>query len=581
LQRLRSLRCRGYLDDPVGCSPRRLHAEVRWLASSAVEGHCGEIERAELGDCAAGNRGQLLRLPFPTVTSNNLWALAAHQCLTACRACERCRYVSISLLRRDCNWYFSCWRAITFPRGSISGAVKPNRTALGATAALDRPVASLPQPTANRTWRDRLKVSVGRWHRLAAGRGRGRAAGRNAEISWPWLTMNSSARVAFMLFGAISGVSEPSSSDTHGSEHVVRAAYESLRTHVLDANPLAHHAFFCHSWNPNLRTIVDSLYAPHWSLHEPRQMQLNKVQSAALSLRKALAAALAASKAEPFTLIAALRYDLIWLNSLRWAEMPTAQLWFFSFCCEIDPNVPPLGGFGAHPEMARWGQQESRRHTSREAPCGNKPSRVASICRLSTYTGYGGQQDAFAEEEDLSYFVNDWGFFAPPTTAATFALISERYEVYDAALAELNIHPRWMHFVFALHVQDALGISAGVRGTLYADVDVIIHRIARTHRWCRANTSLGYSDLRESSSSMESDCSRRHGELGHHDPWCDHAAAGPRKLLPGKFGSATTFMADATARPGETEQSAGTRPLFLAHQLCAGRGMVQCLWNPT
>lgn len=581
--------CRGYLDDDVSCPPRRLASATRWLVARAVEGRCSQrIPTADntRGDCSTAEHGQLLQLPSPTVYWKDSWARASHQCLAACAECARCRYVSISLLERQCFWHHRCERTEAFPRGFVSGA------GMRDDASAKRPRVSPPEPAANRTMRNRLKLSSARWRRAATGRsaapramGRGRAARGTSQSSegWPWLSMTPRSSVAFVLFGAISGSSRPSSADVRGSREVVRAAHESLRVHVLAANPLTTHSFFCHSWNPNLGQLIDALFTPRWSSHDQRHKDLSAAASAALSLRKALAAALAATKARPVELFAALRYDLLWFAPLRWAAMPVAQVLFFSFCCETDPNVSPLGGFGSHPDLTRWGR------TEHGAQCGgSEQRRVTSLCRLSTYTSYGGQRDAFALAEDLSYFVNDWGFFAPPQTAATFAQISERFGAYKAALLELGIRKHWLHYLYAVHVHDALGVSAGVRGTLHADVDVILHRIATSHRWCRANASqLGRSSSRATDGDGEDAlCARRWDELGHHELRCDHATAGALSLTTthgavpvgtrvGRAGRSVETRA-GSAGPGAASRAHGR--LFLAHQLCppAGRGVVQC-----
>ena len=44
-----------------------------------------------------------------------------------------------------------------------------------------------------------------------------------------------------------------------------------------------------------------------------------------------------------------------------------------------------------------------------------------------------------ALEAELNYYVNDWLFIAPSSTADTFGVIAERHMAYKHALAEVGI----------------------------------------------------------------------------------------------------------------------------------------------
>ena len=40
------------------------------------------------------------------------WAAATQQCMQRCAACERCRFVSLSLRHKECSWFSECGRAV-------------------------------------------------------------------------------------------------------------------------------------------------------------------------------------------------------------------------------------------------------------------------------------------------------------------------------------------------------------------------------------------------------------------------------------------------------------------------------------
>lgn len=60
------------------------------------------------------------------------WPRAVRACLRLCRACERCRYVSVSLQWKDCSWYQSC------PLDALQREVKGFRSGAVPAAPLSR-----------------------------------------------------------------------------------------------------------------------------------------------------------------------------------------------------------------------------------------------------------------------------------------------------------------------------------------------------------------------------------------------------------------------------------------------------------
>ena len=81
--------------------PRREAAHM-WM-THARSGHCGATNEGDEGDCALGQRGS-----WPLDLSSTTWVSAVQECLARCGACQRCKFVSLSLHLRDCSWYQSC-----------------------------------------------------------------------------------------------------------------------------------------------------------------------------------------------------------------------------------------------------------------------------------------------------------------------------------------------------------------------------------------------------------------------------------------------------------------------------------------
>ena len=205
--------------------------------------------------------------------------------------------------------------------------------------------------------------------------------------SWPWLQPLASSDVALLLFGRIGKLEHaPSSVDpAHASHRVVGFGFRSLRRQVLDANPSSTIDRFCHSWNPNMADYIDQLYHPIWSRHEPLRPELNKVQSAALSLRRVLLAKAAheQKRSRRYDLVVATRYDLAWFAPFRWGELAQAQLWFPAQCCPLDHAI--TNGLAA----STTGPIANRvANLARETCAGtdsDMPARIATHCKLSDF----------------------------------------------------------------------------------------------------------------------------------------------------------------------------------------------------
>lgn len=114
----------------------------------------------------------------------------------------------------------------------------------------------------------------------------------------PWVTPHARMRVALVLYGAIGNFKMPSfmakvadMEGLDGGRVMLESARHSFERHVLAANPGVAFDAFAHSWSPSVGELIDSLWSPRWSLHEPRRRFARGVSmSAAFSMSQALAA---------------------------------------------------------------------------------------------------------------------------------------------------------------------------------------------------------------------------------------------------------------------------------------------------
>ena len=104
----------------------------------ALEGHCGATRDGVISNCSTDTQGAF---GLQSKHSHS-WMVAASACLASCAACERCRWVSLSLRYMDCSWYSSC--ATVHPNGAFvslpvsSAAAEPLRNRVAASVAKRR-----------------------------------------------------------------------------------------------------------------------------------------------------------------------------------------------------------------------------------------------------------------------------------------------------------------------------------------------------------------------------------------------------------------------------------------------------------
>ena len=425
----------------------------------ALHGHCGPTVDGERGDCDIGDRGWIGLRQGPATSS---WDGAIDACRAACLACDRCRFISLSLKYKDCSWYRRCpklherpdgFRTLRVRNGTVARQQRRRRNRRGG--------ADEPPP---RAARDALQ-----WFLPGAA---------------PWGMTRAATRVALCFFGKVGTLRDPSSytAADSGDEATVRLAHASLQRAVVAANPRIQLSTFVHSWNPTLGHLIDSLYVPAWSAHEAQEHD-ERVPSAALSMQRVLRAKAAheAARGFEFDLVAMLRHDLIFFSPLSFGSLERAQVWMPMQCCGADPE-----GVG---DDAYTEAYETVRQT-----CYSETGTVSELCRVRNMLRSvpGSKHQRIADEANANYWVNDWLLIAPSRTADSFGSIYERLTAYRAALAEVGISTEWMHFMWALHIHHAMHAAAGVRAIpgMRAAADFTIVRLANAERLCTTNVSV-------------------------------------------------------------------------------------------
>jgi len=455
----------------------------RWR-QRARSGHCGATtaENYDRFTCGHSDRPSDSAFGWPTApTSGSFgwrggglvgWDDAAAWCSVQCSLCPRCRYISVSLQLRDCSWYsVPCDRPQVRPSGFLSGW--PLDVTTHARAL--RPITARWETNASRVARDRLLLSA------AADT----AAAVDAAEPPEWVQPRAEMSVGVVFFGKVGGrrrsatdltfASARASADPEGGGELLRLAHASFEAHVVAPNPRVRLSVFAHSWNPPLGAAIDALHARHapgrlvWSAHEDAEAVApplaSSVHSALESLRRCLAAKRRHERAvlgRRYDLVALLRHDLVFRAPLVWARLPRAQLWLPRSCCSL---TAPREGAASVADTAtlRVLARAKRR-------CGGGPGSgvVLDHCRVSRLQW---QLDALPHPEaEHNYYVGDWLLVAPSATADTFGAIAPRLAAYTAALDELSIRVRWMHFYLAAHIHDALRATAGLRSIPLPDL---------------------------------------------------------------------------------------------------------------
>ena len=274
-------------------------------------------------------------------------------------------------------------------------------------------------------------------------------------------------------------------------KQLVEAARDSFERHVLRPNPNVRVDAFIHSWNPSLGPTIDRLYQPIDSAHEIERFGRDPYvvsQSALASIKWTIDAKQrheqSSKRSKAYDIAMLMRHDLAFHTALRWHDLPRGQLWGVAECCPWRNS--PVG----LPSLPKG--VDAARRIANEACLGghngeaSRQGEVMDYCRVSKVKNW---VRLHAEEAELNNYINDWLLIAPSSTLDTFRHLSTDYNAYAAALGELGLKTTWLHFLWSLHIHDALGLKEASGGLQSVRVQVSLVRNARLEG-CYVNTTV-------------------------------------------------------------------------------------------
>lgn len=420
------------------------------LGTWCAPGFCGTT-RDGPGNCDRGSSGSWRASRFGIRTPED--------CAAKCRACTRCRFVSMSLsaVHDECAWYASC-DALEKPPPTgpdyFSLHVLKNDT--------DRHGAHRGTSCAAHESLRGVSIAEGfaRRANLTAVRHQLRRAVERSSGDGD-IPINN--RYTALLMHGIIAQPGAQLQEEAGGDHrqalrkVVTRSHASLTQWLFQPNAHAGVTIetFIHSWNPDLAQLIDATYRPVSSRHErPHRVTVSftSVTSQMLSLSHALRLKRAREEAtgQTFELVLVMRHDLLLRKELLLRSLDPRRYWFARRCCEF-------GKLRLAPD------------------CGSGPSgRPADPCAVK----------AFARERtDVSiavnhnYFVEDWMFATSSARADSFEAIYLNHSVYQQWMWSLGISYHWAHFYWSAHLIDFVHAASDVRFLpLQSAVDVALVR---------------------------------------------------------------------------------------------------------
>lgn len=225
---------------------------------------------------------------------------------------------------------------------------------------------------------------------------------------------------------------------------LIKQSFNSLQKHVLQPNNNAFDIFL-HSWNPQNRKMLDKLYKPVKSRHDPPNITLPS-QSQMRSLRFVLEMkkGYEIETQKTYKLVFMFRYDLTFSRDLIIHELPQSSLIFPQHCCRTPTPVKVE-------KPHAW---------------------IADYCHVSHYLGTR-ERPSFVEYN--MYFM-DWFVIASSHIADTFSQIDTHFQVYKKKLAALEIQTLWTHFLWSYHTHFVLNATNMVRFHLLGGFDYALTR---------------------------------------------------------------------------------------------------------
>jgi hypothetical protein len=295
-----------------------------------------------------------------------------------------------------------------------------------------------------------------------------------------WLVAASELRSLFRVDGsnASSGDDGKRYRSASSSTKALRAfagfTHSTLWRHVVLANREAGATVrvVIHSWSPEVGDVLDSLYKPAASAHEPPHPHLDKVASQHLSMSRALAL-LDGLQGPQDDLIMVSRLDLLLFTHVPLAALATAHraerqqqrqgstsgssgapsrrdVLFLPHTCVPSRLRLPTGTW---PTESRVLRRTCSGTEARLMPTGRR----MLPAQLSRYQA--GAVRSLEPQHDFTLFVLDYFFVGTPRVARSFAALAHSLPHARTALQarfRRQLPPQWAHLYWAQHVTDVL-----------------------------------------------------------------------------------------------------------------------------
>ena len=216
---------------------------------------------------------------------------------------------------------------------------------------------------------------------------------------------------------------------------------------------------YIHSWNPEIGPLLDRLYRPNRSRHDPIRIGLDKVASQHLSIKRVLE--LCAGEVHEHVLV--MRQDVIWYEDFVLTNLSSAPLWLPHWC--LTAQLTPQLGQRLRPACAA----EQHSYLGESFMANEKP--IASSPQL--HMTWFGRAPLRHSAVDQHYIVLDWWrggsltptpsphptrtrapilrrwFVATPAVARTFGAIYDEFEAYRRGIRAVGPFTLWTHVFWA------------------------------------------------------------------------------------------------------------------------------------
>ena len=230
-------------------------------------------------------------------------------------------------------------------------------------------------------------------------------------------------RIAVVLHGKIGSFYARALEGASADPRMVALSYRSLVRHVVQPNIGAYAVdVFGHSWSPEVGQLIDALYEPRRSKHQPAQFwecpvafdprYCSRTRSHVEGIRRAMALKRDEERATGVAYEAVLlsRWDVVWQEELRFAALPGWQA-----------RAPTAAWLPHHCSDSRPREHEAR-GSMRQHVCGGKHSGFrVPVTSVECHWQERACQKDLSPQARAIFLVDWWVIFRPSRAADVFA----------------------------------------------------------------------------------------------------------------------------------------------------------------